>query len=374
MRHFLVGLIFALLATAATAQDDSASFSFGGDTFLAGEDVSLATTGTDDLFMAGETVRAVSDISGSAHAAGRRVSLQAGIGQDAYAAGMDVTVSGPVGGDASLAGYDILVDGPISGDLRAFGAKVTVNGPVAGYAMVAGEEITLNSVISGDARVAGQNLVFGPDARVDGMLTLYEQVVGQTQVPENVVSEDRLERVLVEDWQDSKWNVPPVFNWWKAVFGFILCVVVVTAVAALIAAVAPQQLALMRTKTLDAPFRSLWLGFLMESTLFGSAILFAMTIIGIFLAPAMVVLALIVGFFGYVVGAYTFGVGLLLAIGRNEPGTLGERAIAAAVGSLLTGLIVLVPFLGWLFMIALTLAGVGALTARIFRPAFFTGG
>ena len=372
MARFMIGFFLSLIATGVMAQDDSVSISFGGDAFLAGPDATLTTTGTDDLFMAGETVRAVADISGSAHAAGRRVSLQAGIGQDAYAAGMDVEVLGSVGGDASLAGYDVAVDGSIGGDLRASGAKLAINGTVAGYAAIAGENVFLNGVIAGDARIAAQELVFGPEARIDGMLTVYEQVGKEVRVPETVVSEDRLERIVVEDWEDRDWRVPPVFNWWRAVWTFIACIVVVAAIAALIAAVAPEQLALMRTRTLNAPFRSLWLGFLMESALFGSVIVFAITVIGIFLAPAMIVLALIVGFFGYVIGAYSFGVGLLLAIGRGEPVTLGERALAAGVGSLLTGLIVLVPFLGWLFMIALTLAGVGAITMRVFRPAFFT--
>lgn len=372
MARFMIGFFLSLIATGVMAQDDSVSISFGGDAFLAGPDATLTTTGTDDLFMAGETVRAVADISGSAHAAGRRVSLQAGIGQDAYAAGMDVEVLGSVGGDASLAGYDVAVDGSIGGDLRASGAKLAINGTVAGYAAIAGENVFLNGVIAGDARIAAQELVFGPEARIDGMLTVYEQVGKEVRVPETVVSEDRLERIVVEDWEDRDWRVPPVFNWWRAVWTFIACIVAVAAIAALIAAVAPEQLALMRTRTLNAPFRSLWLGFLMESALFGSVIVFAITVIGIFLAPAMIVLALIVGFFGYVIGAYSFGVGLLLAIGRGEPVTLGERALAAGVGSLLTGLIVLVPFFGWLFMIALTLAGVGAITMRVFRPAFFT--
>ncbi len=372
MTRIIIGLALALLATAASAQEDSASLSFGGDMFLAGEDVRMTATGTDDLFIAGETVRAVADITGSAHAAGRRVSLDGSVGQDVYAAGMDLTVSGPVRGDASLAGYDIQVKGAIGGDLRASGAKITVDAPVAGYAVIAGEEVNLNSIISGDARVAGQGLVFGPDARVDGKLTVYEQHEGQAEVPDTVVSADRLERILLEDWEEGNWNVPRVFNWWDAVVSFITCVFVVAAIAALIAAVAPQQLAMMRSRTLEAPFRSLWLGFMMQSALIGSVLLFAMTIIGIFMVPAMIIISLIAGFIGYVVGTYAFGVGLLLAIGRSEPDTLGERAIAAGVGALLTGLLVLIPFIGWLFMISLTLAGVGALTVRIFRPAFFT--
>ena len=40
------------------------------------------------------------------------------------------------------------------------------------------------------------------------------------------------------------------------------------------------------------------------------------------------------------------------------------RAVAAAV-------VALIPFLGWLFVLALVLSGVGAITLRVARPRFF---
>ena len=127
----------------------------------------------------------------------------------------------------------------------------------------------------------------------------------------------------------------------------------------------------MRRQVLARPFFTLWSGFLMQSALIGSGIIFAITLIGLVLVPAIVVLALGVGFAGYVVAAYSFGVGLLLAIGREEPGSIGARALAGAVGALAAGLLGLIPFLGWIFVLALVLSGIGAITIRIFRPAFF---
>ncbi len=62
----------------------------------------------------------------------------------------------------------------------------------------------------------------------------------------------------------------------------------------------------------------------------------------------------------------------MLAFGRLEPESIGDRALAAAVGALAVGLIALVPLLGWLFVLAVTLAGIGALCMRLFRPAFFS--
>jgi hypothetical protein len=129
----------------------------------------------------------------------------------------------------------------------------------------------------------------------------------------------------------------------------------------------------MRRQVLARPFRILWLGFLTQSAVIGAAVLFAMTVIGLLLVPAMVLLALAGGFAGYVIAAYSFGVGLMLAFGRLEPDSAGERAIAAGIGALAAGVIGLIPFLGWLFVLALVLTGIGAITARVFRPAFFAG-
>ncbi|MDX2485040.1 MAG: hypothetical protein QNK42_15410, partial [Pseudodonghicola sp.] len=66
-----------------------------------------------------------------------------------------------------------------------------------------------------------------------------------------------------------------------------------------------------------------------------------------------------------VVGAYAFGVALLSAAGRALPDGIGERALAAGVGALAAGLIGLVPFLGWLFVLLVLLTGLGALAIRL---------
>ncbi len=87
------------------------------------------------------------------------------------------------------------------------------------------------------------------------------------------------------------------------------------------------------------------------------------------LAPAAVLVALVAAFAGYVVAAYAVGVGLLLLIGRSEPDSVATRALAAGTGALAVGIVALVPFLGWLFVLALT--GIGAIVIRVFRPGLF---
>jgi len=363
---------FISICAACAQAEEAETFRIGQDAFLAGSTVVHSDAGADDLFMAGETVRVEAPIAGSAHLAGRRVEIDQTIGGDLYAVGMDVFLRGALAGDASVSGYTVEIRDAVGEDLRASGANVTVAGPVAGTALLAGDILRIESAISGDVQLSARQVEFGPEARIDGMLTLLSEAPGDIEVPPHVIPEDRITRRQVEGWQRELRSVGAV-GWWQVLWRFLMGVLVTAALVALVAAVLPGPLAEMRRRLLAAPLRSLWFGFLGLSTMTGAAILLAMTLIGMFLTPAVLVLAILLGVAGYFIAVYAFGVGLLMAAGRAEPASLGERVLAGALGAVVAGLIGLVPLVGWLFVFALGLAGAGGLIMRMFRPAFFTG-
>lgn len=364
-RIFLV-LVAGLFAMPLWAQDDTAFFNFGADAFRAGRSVIHDTAATDDLFMAGESVTGKADITGSAHLAGREVTMEGAVGGDAYVLGEEVSLQGDVSGDATLAGRAVSVAG-VGGDLRIAGSELRLGGAIGGYAMVAGEDVTFDGAVAGNVSLAAQDVDWGGAASIAGRLIVYEEELGELDVPERVVPADRIERREIEEWEGPQ---PP--NWRRTIASFLMGVIVVAALAGLIATLVPERLAEMRRQILARPFHTLWLGFLTQSAVIGAGVLCAMTIIGLLLTPAFILLALIGGFAGYVVAAYAFGVGLMLASGRPEPDSISDRAMAAGVGALAAGIIGLVPFLGWLFVLALVLSGIGAITVRVIRPVFFS--
>lgn len=152
---------------------------------------------------------------------------------------------------------------------------------------------------------------------------------------------------------------------------FLTGVLMVTALAALLAAVLPETLARLRISVLQQPLRATWIGALSLAVLAGGAILSALTLVGILAAPALVLAALVLGFGGYVVGVYAFGVAILKRLGRAVPDDFGDRAMAAGAGALAAGVISLLPVLGWLFVLALALAGAGSVTISWCNPRFF---
>jgi hypothetical protein len=370
MRRIVLALGMVLLAAGAALAEGDA-MRIGGDVFRAGQTVTHDGDETDDLFMAGETLRVRGPSGGSAHLAGRRIVSDAPVGGDLYAAGMELELTGTVTGDATLAGYT-LQTGEVGGDLRASGAELTIDGPVGGYALLAGERVTLNAPLAADAHVTARTLDFGPEATVAGRLTLYEEDPGSLEVPARVVPADRVARRPLEEWDGAAGRRGHV-GWWGVLGRFLLGLLVVAGLAALAAALAPKALADMRRRLLDRPWRALWFGFVAESALIGAGVLLAMTLIGIVLFPAMAFLAGLAGAAGYVVGVYAFGLGMLRATGLALPADWRERSLAAATGAVAAGLLGLVPVLGWLFVLALTLAGLGAITLHTLRPRFFGG-
>jgi hypothetical protein len=332
----------------------------GQDVFLAGQAVTHAEAETEDLFVGGQTVRIESPVGGAVHAAGQTVDLLGKIGGSLYAIGQTVSLAEAVAGNATVLAQTALIGGPVTGNVRSAGADVRIDAPIGGYAIVAGQKVHLNAVVSGDVSLAAQEVTFGEAAQILGALTLYEEQVGQMAVPERVIPAARITRLEIEEWDHDEWSyaVPS----WRAILArFIGGVAIVAFLAGLTAALIPERLADMRRAVLAAPFRTFGLGFLSQSALIGSVFLVAITLVGLLLVPAILLVVGFAALAGYVVAAYAFGVGLILVVGRPEPYSLAERAIAAGVGALVAALVGLVPIVGWIFVLALSITGIGAL-------------
>ena len=370
MRVLMIALL-ALCAALPARAETPAGFSLGGDVYVAGGQVTHAADGAASIFMAGETVRQSAGIAGSAHLAARRVIVAGPVDGSVYAAGMDVALRDVVAGDATLAAYTATIEAAVGGALRVAASRVNVTAPIGASALIRADRLRLDAPIEGDAAIATDRIEFGDAARVAGTLRLYSNDHDAIELPESVIAADRVERLPRAEWDGIDRPELVRLSWWHLLGGFLGGVVVVALLAALVAAVAPKTLAGMRRRVLARPFATLGYGFLTLSALIGAAVMLALTLVGIFVSPAAIALAALTGFAGYVVGAYSFGAGLLIAVGRGEPTSLGQRAAAAFAGALVAGLIALIPILGWLFVLALSLAGAGALVHAMLRPAFF---
>jgi hypothetical protein len=363
----MLRLVLAVLLATAPALARAEPLRFGDDAFYSGGSVTVDAADTDDVFAAAERIEVTVPVGGSAHLGARRIAVDAAVGEDLYAAAADLTVASPVGGDAVLAGYDVDVNDAVGHDLRAFGRTVRVSGPVTGSALIAGASVALDASIGGDAAISADSIQFGPDAKVGGLLTLSGSDAETLVVPESVAPPERIER--------HHEPVPPPLegpgrSWFAVAMAFAIGVVILAALATLVAALAPHHLERLRDLTAERPFRTFWIGFLTLAVLIGGAVLAVLTVVGVIVAPAILLAAAVFGLLGYLVAVYLVGRAVWDWTGQLPPDSVPERGMAALLGAAAVSLVAVVPLFGWLFLLLLTVVGLGALCVGVLRPEF----
>lgn len=374
MRRMVMAAGLLLLAGPGFAEGGDL-YLFGGDAFGAGAAVTVSEPGLGDVFGAGARVEIAAPIEGSAHLAGRRVVTAGAIGRDLVAIGAAVSVSAPVAGSVTAAGYDVDIGGDVGDNLRSAGRNVTVTAPVTGSALIMAGALTLDARIGGDASLDAEHVVFGPGAAVGGRLTLYGPEAATLAVPEGVAPAERVERhpeVRGPRGEESALPVPAVMGrtGWMAVTAFAAGALVLAALAFLVALVAPRRTEDVAEQLADAPVRTVWIGFLTLSALFGACVVAMLTIVGVVAVPVILLVTAVACFIAYIIAVYVLGRAVWVRIDRLPPDTLGERALAALAGAVIVSLASFVPFVGWPLILLLALAGLGALSIALFRPEF----
>jgi hypothetical protein len=220
-------------------------------------------------------------------------------------------------------GNDVVVAGEVTGDATAFGGDVVViNGGVVGGSAVA---------LGGEVHLAPGGLIHG------------EQVAFSLAPPATVSAAGALpeQRGLLASFAA---NVYSKLIWFLCLAG----------AGVLTVGLAPQRVGRVATRVAEHPIRSMFLGAFVSGFIGLSALLFAITILGLpvsFLLVSVMGLAWLLGF-----------VGLSQAIGDHLP--MRERVhgrwLAFLAGALCVTFFSVLPWVGSLVIVGAGLTGVGA--------------
>ncbi|MEE4120167.1 MAG: hypothetical protein V2I65_14220 [Paracoccaceae bacterium] len=364
IRHLAILLALAVVTgTGASAQDHETSRDFAGDRFLSGTAPDSSTAVPGDLFAVGERVDVGGAVDGAAHLAARRISLTAPVGDDLYAAGMDVRVAAPVESAATVAGYDVEVAAPVGGNLRAFGRHLVIGSEVGGSLIAAAQQLELSGTVAGDADLTVDDISFGPGASVAGTLTLRGITEEDAAVPDGLAAEIRYLELPpgAEGFGSPEAVELPGLGEivLAAVVAFVVGVLIVAALALAAASLAPMRVEDAVERSFIAPGGTLWAGILTLSLILGGALVLALTGIGALALPLIFFAAFLLAAAGYVVGAYAIGARILRGEARGAPDSVGPRAGAALIGAALVALLAIIPFAGWLIVLAVAMFGLG---------------
>jgi len=368
------GLAVAVsLFIASQALSETVMVKNGSDTFIAAETVSETLNTSGDTFVSARTATARGISSGDLHVAGFDVSIDAATGEDLYGVGFSVRVSGKTSEDLTVAGFSVRSDpsAEVGGNARMFGRSVTIESPITGSLMAMGQDVVLNAAISGDARITAKSISFGPDAIVAGTLTYSSDT--KIAVPERVASP---ERVVFEEfdysnawdeWDDFREEMPIFPTFASMFFGFLVSLLFFLVLGALMLGFMPKRLETLRSGIASAPGRSMLIGVIGLSMLFGMVLIIGMTIVGLPFVPIVILAIIITWIFGYALGAYSIAMRVWSAFGSpKEPGNVTRLLVFAAAITLIA-LLNFIPFVGWIANYTLVLLGVGAMTKALFN-------
>jgi hypothetical protein len=368
MTRLLPALAAALWVVAALpGLADTVELGFATDRYMAGDDIEIETPTEGDLFAASEDLSVQEPVAGATHLAARRLVIDAATGT-LYAFAYEIDLDADVTGAASLFAAEVDLDAEIGGNLRLFAREADVDGALMGSALIAAQELELDAPVAGDLMLAVESVEFGDDAVVAGQVIVYvEEGEEPVDIPARVADPDRVEVRSVDASEDRPGGFADLRRNARraAITGFFVSVLTVAALAAAALAIAPAQVAQWREQALSAPGQSFVAGFLLVSTIAGAGLVLALTIIGIPLLFAALFLAGLVGYAGYVMGAYIFGVGLWVRLGNEIPTDILPKAGLALMGAFIVGVVALIPLLGWLVVLALALTGAGAIATVI---------
>lgn len=367
-----VCLAFVSFAWAADAADAQASARVGADSVMFGGRLRVDQPVAGDLIAAGGQLDLDAPVAGGAMLAGGKLRVTARIAEAVYAAGGQVTLDAPIGRHMRVAGGQVEL-GPqatVGGNVTVFGGQVTLRGAVNGAVTVAGGRVLIDGPVAGDVVSHAGRLTLGPNARLAGKLSFRSgdalerdpsaQVTGaierQTMPLSDVggaASSAQLGPASGEDrgWdrRAREWAAPGLWT-----VGLML-------LAAVLVVVLPATSARVAQAVRTRFGWSVLLGFIALVCIPVSALLLALTIVGIPLALVAVLLYPALLLLGYTGASLALGQWALLRARPAAAAQRGWRIVAAVAAVFVLALLGSVPYVGGLVALLAMLAGVGAM-------------
>jgi len=340
--------------------------------------VSVPATETvaDTLIAVGETVEVDGTIEGDLIAIGRRVAIRGHVTGQVFTAGSTISLDGEL--DGSVIGAAKTLDassGRIGRNLFGFGESVTAGdrlnveqnavlfgerahfgGPVGRDAVGFGEEIEVGNSVGGDVTAYGQRVTLLAPSRITGDVTAHVPKEDNfTMSPGAVVGGEVVTKIIERHEARSEYSTGKfwMFQLLRFAAGF--------ATGAVLLALVPS----LRRASLDTArsgFVAAGLGLVALVAVPMIAVLVAITVIGIPLSLAGLMLWVAGIYLSKIVMAQLIGARLIEATGQPR-----HYAAALAAGLLLVIVVVNLPFVGGLLNFILTITGLGLLLLFVWR-------
>jgi cytoskeletal protein CcmA (bactofilin family) len=351
------------------------------------------STSNRNMYRTGGSVRLASPVKGDFYAAGGRVTIEQTVAGDATLAGGSVDVRASIGDDLRAAGGDINIESSIGGELYAFGGNIalrstatvadsvtlyagniTIEGKLKGPLKVYAQKVVLNGEVAKDVELNAQEIELGSMARLSGALRYPSNA--QFKTAEGAVIGGSITRGDAmngrpDTHRDREWHgqMMGTGSSWPGIvastaasfFGMLAAFALFLLVFTGFSTRASNRISTTPGAALAAGL-AIFLGTPML------AMLLFITLIGIPLALALMMLFPVLLFIGCLVGIFALAQRLQRVI-QKTPGSSSRSAVIGffALALLLVLLIGSLPIVGSLTVVVLVLLGTGACALELYQ-------
>ena len=353
------------------ASRDSSVSSSARNVYRAGGNVRLAAPVRGDLYAAGGSVIVEQSVAGDASLAGGAVTVRAPVGDDLRAAGGDIKIESTVGGELYASGGNITLSNAaaVADAVTLYGGNVNIEGKINGPLKVYAQKVVLNGEVARDVEINAEEIELGPRAKLGAALRYpsnaqfktAEGVVIGGAVTRGEAMNGRPETHRDREWHGKMMATGP--SWAGMVASFIA--LLATSALFLLVFTGFSLRAAQRMRATPWPALAAGLAVLLGTP--ALAILLCITLIGIPLGIALMMLFPLMLLMGWIVGVFCLGQRVQRAIQKEAPSTAGSAMIGFfALTLLLVLLLGSVPFIGFVVLVAIMLMGTGACALEVY--------
>ena len=332
----------------ASSQNVGASEVVGGDHFACGPLVIISGTVNGDLYACGGQIIIDGTINGDVLALGGRGTVSGEVGQDTRVGGGQITVSGRIGRNLTVGAgnLELARSASVGGNIVLAGGNIHVAAPIAGSVKVAAGSLIFSNRVGGAVHAAVGALRLTSNAEIVGECSYYSDQEASLEPGAKVGKLVRREPPLP---RASSKRVLKIFT------GLGLLLLLMSFASTLILGMLslrflPRYHQAVADNLKTSPWKCLGLGFIVVAV---TPVVCAMLFSLVLTAPIAIIL--IAGFGIHLFWGRIF---VISALGAKISGS--RRGWGFLLGLAIYYVIAFIPVAGWLIVVLVVLAGLGA--------------
>lgn len=275
-----------------------------------------------------------------------------------FTCGPNVEIAGDIRGGIKACGANLVIPGTVQGDLNFCGPNVVLSGTYHNKVKGRAANLTLSGTFEDTVEVRAAKLTLAPTAIVKGDLLFSAPALERQEGARIMGKVIQQERKGALEWR-QKWGEKGKKALWSlGIIFWVISIPAIIIVGLLVNYLFPKQTDVIVSTISESPWKSLGVGFIFLVVVPVAIIISLITLVGI---PAGIIAGLL-----YVILIYISRIYVGVWTGRKFLGYFKKSLTTAffwplVVGNVIIALLILIPFIGWLFRLFVLFIGLGAL-------------